>query len=89
MSSIAIITDSDASLPADVAARYSIQQVPIIIQFGLESLRPRSISTMSACSPVSIVRVSCRRLRRRARGNFWRLTRRPSRPAPMRSSASA
>ena len=39
MSSIAIITDSDASLPADVAARYGIQQVPIIIQFGVESLR--------------------------------------------------
>jgi DegV family protein with EDD domain len=39
MSSIAIITDSDASLPADVAARYNIRQVPIIIQFGLESLR--------------------------------------------------
>ena len=39
MSSIAIITDSDASLPADVAARYNIQQVPIIIQFGVETLR--------------------------------------------------
>ena len=39
MSSIAIITDTDASLPADVAARYGIQQVPIIIQFGQESLR--------------------------------------------------
>ena len=39
MSSIAIITDTDASLPADVAARYGIRQVPIIIQFGLESLR--------------------------------------------------
>ena len=39
MSSIAVITDSDASLPADVAARHGIQQVPIIIQFGVESLR--------------------------------------------------
>jgi len=39
MSSIAIITDTDASLPSDLAVRYGIQQVPIIIQFGLESLR--------------------------------------------------
>jgi len=39
MSSIAIITDSDASLPADVAARYNIQQVPILIQFGVETFR--------------------------------------------------
>ena len=39
MSSIAIITDTDASLPADVAARYDIRQVPIIIQFGEESFR--------------------------------------------------
>ena len=39
MSSIAIITDSDASLPADVAARYSIRQVPILIQFGVETFR--------------------------------------------------
>ena len=39
MSSIAIITDSDASLPADVAARYNIKQVPILIQFGVETFR--------------------------------------------------
>ena len=39
MSSIAIITDSDASLPADLAARHGIQQVPIMIQFGGETLR--------------------------------------------------
>ena len=37
MSSIAIVTDSDASLPAEIAARYGIQQVPITVHFGQES----------------------------------------------------
>jgi DegV family protein with EDD domain len=38
MSSIAIITDTDSSLPADVAARYGIRQVSINIHFGQETL---------------------------------------------------
>ena len=37
MNKVAIITDSDLSLPAEVAARYLITQVPIMVQFGEES----------------------------------------------------
>lgn len=36
MPKIAIVTDSDASLPHDLAAKYSIQLVPITIHFGDE-----------------------------------------------------
>ena len=39
MASIAIITDTDSSLPTDVAARYNIRQVPINIHFGQETFR--------------------------------------------------
>ena len=37
MPSIAIVTDTDSSLPADVAAEYGIRQVPISVQFGQTS----------------------------------------------------
>lgn len=39
MSKTAIITDSDASLPSEVAARYDIVQIPIMVQFGEESFK--------------------------------------------------
>lgn len=36
MSFIAIVTDTDSSLPAEIAAQYNIRQVPINIYFGEE-----------------------------------------------------
>jgi DegV family protein with EDD domain len=39
MSRVAIITDTDSSLPGELAQKYGIVQVPIIIQFGDESFR--------------------------------------------------
>ncbi len=39
MSAISIITDTDASLPADQVSRYGIRQVPILVQFGEETLK--------------------------------------------------
>jgi DegV family protein with EDD domain len=38
MSSIAIITDTDSSLPADIAAQYGVRQVAITIHFGQDTL---------------------------------------------------
>jgi DegV family protein with EDD domain len=43
MSSIAILTDTDASLPAEVAARYGIEQVPITVHFGDDEIYRTSV----------------------------------------------
>ena len=39
MSKIAIVTDSDASLPQDVATKWGIVQVPVNVHFGEETFR--------------------------------------------------
>ena len=39
MPPIAIITDTDSSLPLNLAKKYNIIQIPIIVQFGEESYR--------------------------------------------------
>jgi DegV family protein with EDD domain len=39
MAAIAVITDTDASLPEEIAARHGIRQVPINVHFGEETLR--------------------------------------------------
>ncbi len=39
MPPIAVITDTDSSLPLDLAEKYNIVQIPIIVQFGEESFR--------------------------------------------------
>jgi DegV family protein with EDD domain len=39
MSHIAIVTDTDSSLPLELARKYDVVQVPILIQFGDESFR--------------------------------------------------
>jgi len=39
MPRIAIITDTDSSLPLDLAKQYNIVEIPIVVQFGEESYR--------------------------------------------------
>jgi DegV family protein with EDD domain len=39
MSHIAIITDTDSNLPADLSKKFNIVQIPILIQFGNDTFR--------------------------------------------------
>jgi DegV family protein with EDD domain len=39
MSVLSIVTDTDSSLPAALAAQYQIRQVPIVVQFGTEAYK--------------------------------------------------
>ena len=39
MPAVAIVTDSDASLPKSISDRYGIKQVPIAVNFGREVLK--------------------------------------------------
>lgn len=73
MPQIAIVTDTDASLPQDLAAQYKIPQVPIMIHFGEEQFedcfeigsaqlfervdREGTLPTTSAPSPGQFVEV--------------------------------
>lgn len=41
---VAVITDTDSSLPVDIAARYGIQQVPISVHFGNQTWAASEIS---------------------------------------------
>ncbi len=40
MPSVTIITDTNSSIPPDIAAKLDIQQVPINIHFGEQSFTP-------------------------------------------------
>jgi DegV family protein with EDD domain len=52
MPKIALITDTDSSLPAEVAKKYNIVQVPIMVQFGEESFKADELDDRSVFAKV-------------------------------------
>ena len=85
MPRIAIITDTDASLPRELAAQHHIRQVPIVIQFGAAVAVDRTpTSTMRSCLRGSIETGSCPPRPRPRRVNLCRHFKRPSTRGPIK-----
>lgn len=57
MSRVAIVTDTDASLPLDIAERYRIFQVPMTVHFGDEILVSELTPGLSVHSGAGMVGV--------------------------------
>ena len=88
MPKIAFVTDTDCSLPEDLAACYRIRQVPIAVQFGEESF----LAGVNLNDAALFERVDHEnKLPSTAaprRANFWRLMKRPLPTEPRPSCVS-
>ena len=82
MANIAIMTDSDSSIPADVAERLDIAQAPISIQFGEESYDAGVTIDDKALFERVTGWENCRQQRRQLQASTPMHSRRRSIPAP-------